>query len=277
MARLAKSQGIDGAAPIRRKGTLMQITLPHAREKVIKLRDLVAAWIHYSQSSFRRTDWREFIMPINHAKEGTPKHPGFDTLCRVLAGGGCVSTMQATDRFFAQNSQCVEKLPKAARNASTDRAVHGARLTAASMREWDSMPDSARRKCLDRAERMLLADQEDENRHEVVCGDAGDVTPHSTDLRVSAVAPRSEVNSLRALAQSLVDVIDRTPFQAHYWENPAGLSWVRPKDGNTGTTRTFGPTRIARASITTGRSRILYLDSARLWKKSCRRWRWNPS
>lgn len=168
-------------------------------------------------------------MPINHVKDGTPKHRGFDELCRILAGGGYVSTMQATNSFFARNSQCVEKLSKAVRNASTGRAVHGARLTDASIREWDSMRDGGHAGCSDRAERMLLADQENDHCDEVVCGDVGDVTPHSTDLDASAVAPRSEVNSLHTLAQSLVDVIDRTAFQAHYLRRPWGELLRQPQ------------------------------------------------
>jgi hypothetical protein len=207
----------------------MQIILPHAREKVINLLDFVAAWIRYCESSFESTAWREFIMPINHIKEGTPKHPGFDGLCRILAGGGYVSTMQATNSFFVRNSQYVEKLSKAVKNASTNRAVHGARLTAVSIREWDSTQDGEHAECSDRTERMLLADQEDDHCDEVVCGDVGDVTPYNTNLRAPAVAPSSEVNSLHTLAQSLVDVIDQTPFQAHYWRRPWGALLEAPQ------------------------------------------------
>lgn len=34
----------------------MQITLPHAREKVINLCDLVAAWILYCEFAFKGAD-----------------------------------------------------------------------------------------------------------------------------------------------------------------------------------------------------------------------------
>lgn len=169
-------------------------------------------------------------MPINAVKEGTPKHPGFDALCRILAGGGHVSTMQATNPFFARNSQYVEKLLKAVTNASTNREVHGARLTSASIGEWDSTQDGVRAECSDRTERMLLADQEDERRDAVICGDMGDVVPRSTVLCASVSAPTSEVDALYALAQYLVDVIDQKPFQAHHWRKPWG-SVLGPPQG----------------------------------------------
>jgi hypothetical protein len=207
----------------------MQITLPHAGDKAINVCDLVAAWIHYCERIFESSEWREFIMPINHVKEGITKHPGFDALCRILAGGGYVGIMQATNSLFARNTQCVEKLSKAIRNASADRAVHSVRLTATSIREWDSMEEGERGKCLDHAERMLLADHEDESRDEAISGDMGEVAPHTTTLHASAAPPRSEVNSLDKLTQCLVDVVDLTPFQAHYWRRPWGVRLDPPQ------------------------------------------------
>src|ERR1039457_3853029 len=148
----------------------MKVSFPQAGRKTVELVEVVSAWSQYGQTAFGRSDWRSLTMPINHVKNGIPKHPGFEALCRILAGGGYVHTMQATDLFFEQNRFTFLKVRKGTRNAGTRRSVHGDRLTPTAIAEWEAEHE-AQRVHLDLAERMLLSDHEDIGEDEPISGD----------------------------------------------------------------------------------------------------------
>src|ERR1035437_2769860 len=213
----------------------MAIEFPHAGDKAVQSVEVVSAWIQYCQLAFHCSDWQAFTMPINHVKNGIPKHPGFDSLCRILVGGGYVHTMQATDQFFEQNRARFLKVRKGTTNAGTGRSVHGVRLTPAAISEWESEKER-RNTHLDNAERMLLADQEDEGRDEPISADTIIPRPDSADSHRPAVTQNAAHDlSFPKLVESLVDSIHNAPFQAYYRGRPipralASKGWQQRHD-----------------------------------------------
>jgi hypothetical protein len=173
-------------------------------------------------------------MPINHVKNGIPKHPGFEALCRILAGGGYVHTMQATDLFFEQNRFTFLKVRKGTTNAGTGRSVHGVRLTPAAIAEWEAEHE-AQRVHLDLAERMLLSDHEDIGEDEPISGDVISAPQRADSPRPNVTRNPDGNLSFPKLVEGFVELIHHKPFQAFYrgraiQRAPSSTGWKQRHD-----------------------------------------------
>jgi hypothetical protein len=213
---------------------LMEVSFPHGGRKTVELVYVVPAWIQYCQLAFHCSDWQAFTMPINHVKNGIPKRRGFDAFCRILAGTGYVHTMQATDLFFEQNRATFLKVTKGTTNVVTGRSVHGVRLTSAAIAEWDAKRE-VQDVHLDVAERVLLADQEDNGKDEPISGDVIGYGPHNASSYSNVIQNEPSSLSFPKLMESFVDTIHRTPFQAYYRGRPihiapASTGWKQRHD-----------------------------------------------
>jgi len=212
----------------------MKVSFPHAGRKAVESVEVVSAWIQYGQLAFGRSDWRSLTMPINHVKKGIPKHPGFDAMCRILAGSGYVHTMQATDLFFEENRLAFLKVSKGTTNATTGRSVHGVRLTPAAIAEWEAQHE-AQKVHLDVAERMLLSDQEDNGEDEPISGDVISAPQNSDSSRASVTQNPISNLSFLTLVEGFVELIHHKPFQAFYrgrpiQRAPASTGWKQRHD-----------------------------------------------
>ena len=192
----------------------MSIILPHANRLEVEVSTFVAAWIHYCRAAFSCGKWDTFVMPINSVKEKLPHHPGFDRLCRMLAGEGYVGTMQATNVSLQENGMWFGKENGGACNLTTGRAVNGVRLTDVAIGKWQNANASTREKCLDQTERLLQADQMDDGEQDAISADTVDV------LEEPPVRPsprRDDTRSLEEFANDLIELIHSSCFQAYYW------------------------------------------------------------
>lgn len=147
------------------------IIFPHANSDACPVPLFVAAFIiqlerlHGSPATIRKGH-----IPI-HLQANTATHlivsqpefiHSFDMLCRCLSGS--MSTMQATDKFFAGNAPYVEKIENGAQSLyGTGKAVNAARLKDAAIDDWEKLADDEKEDLLAEAEAFLTADQDDEN------------------------------------------------------------------------------------------------------------------
>lgn len=201
------------------------IVLPHANSKRIELNAFLAAWIQYCALVFANTCWSELIMPINNAQLAVPTHAGLDQLCRILAGRPYLHTMQATQKFFARNSDFIEKIEKRAQNLQTRRMVNGAKLKGKSIELWNQLGPQRSELLLD-AERFLTADQEYDDT--VVGALSADIAESASGLSVEPLCAKSSEVLTDEDVNSLVNFIHQKPFQPYYKKQAHGRELTPP-------------------------------------------------
>ncbi|MDD5395565.1 MAG: hypothetical protein PHE17_21285 [Thiothrix sp.] len=133
------------------------VVLRYANNRRIELAAFVAAWELYARDSFGQSDWRNFVMPILHRKNKfNADLKGLDSLCRLLSVDS-LNTMQAALPFFEDNKQFITRLENAAINPLTGRAVHGAKLTKATLSYWESLNPAEQKNARKKAAALLSA------------------------------------------------------------------------------------------------------------------------